>query len=620
MNKKQYHVFNEKNITKAANAVKNGMSYRKAEKKFGVPKSSIRRRVKNKQQNQYGRPPVFNNDEERKITECIALAVEWGFPLTSFDIRCIVKKMLDKNGLNEPRFKNNMPEIKWIKGFLKRQSEELKGRLCKNIKRATAGVTPEVIESYFSELAISLKDVSPEAIINYDETSIQDDPGKSKVIVKRKCKRPERIMDFSKSNFSVMFAGTASSIALPPYIVYKADNMYNTWTEGGPVGARFNRSKSGWFEGALFEDWFMSIALPYFKKLGDVPKAIIGDNLSSHLSVGILEACIKYNIRFILLPPNSTHLCQPLDLAFFSPLKTTWRKQLTEWKEKFKGTIRKDQFARLLKKTFDQIESNIPANLKAGFLKSGIFPLNKNKILVCLPKVSYESHDASNNSRAAWTTAFQEFLKETRTKETSVQPRKKKINITLGKSVSEGEFVEELKAIEEEKTKDSKERRGQKKGQNRIKSKCLKRQEKDNREKESNNGKKRKSFHDSISSNGDEDWSVLFDDEVAEEIDNETSQEQFLLECHRLDESYEQVDFEEMPSTSANEDDFVVVTVTYDSGSKKESRKQFIAKVIKKHSNGKMTVKYRIFSNVIRTFFTNFMCSKMKCGLQSGAD
>lgn len=41
-------------------------------------------------------------------------------------------------------------------------------------------------------------------------------------------------MDFYKSNFSVMFAATASGIALSPYIVYKADNPYNTWTERGP--------------------------------------------------------------------------------------------------------------------------------------------------------------------------------------------------------------------------------------------------------------------------------------------------------------------------------------------------------------------------------------------------
>lgn len=118
----------------------------------------------------------------------------------------------------------------------------------------------------------------------------------------------------------------------------------------------------------------------------------------------------------------------------------------------------------------------------------------------------------------------------------------------------------------------------------------------------SNNVKKRKidetsedsdvlSLHDGSSSIGEEDFSGLFNDEVAEEINKEIAQEQLVFKSSRLDEDYEQVDFEDMPSASVNENDFVVVIITYDSGSKKESRERFNGKVIKKH-NGKMTLKY----------------------------
>lgn len=185
-----------------------------------------------------------------------------------------------------------------------------------------------------------------------------------------------------------MFVGTASGVSLPPYIVYKAENLYDSWMEGGPAGTRYNKSKSGRFEGSLFEDWFKTIALPYLKNLGDCRKAIIGDNLASHISVNVLELCISNNIQFILLPPNSTHLCQPLDLAFFSPLKTAWRQQLTAWKMKYKGSVRKDQFPRLLKKSLDVLNDRTAQNLIAGFKKSGISPLNKHQVLENMPKVS----------------------------------------------------------------------------------------------------------------------------------------------------------------------------------------------------------------------------------------
>jgi len=61
-----------------------------------------------------------------------------------------------------------------------------------------------------------------------------------------------------------MFAGTASGYLLPPYVVYKAENLYDSWTEGEPKGTRYNRSKSGF--------------------PADIPKAMIDDNLASHIT------------------------------------------------------------------------------------------------------------------------------------------------------------------------------------------------------------------------------------------------------------------------------------------------------------------------------------------------
>lgn len=110
-----------------------------------------------------------------------------------------------------------------------------------------------------------------------------DDPGRQKAIVRGGCKRPERVLDSSKSSTSVMFAGTASGKLLLCYVVYKAEHLYDTWRQGGPIGTRYNRSKSGWFDGVILEDCFSKIALKYFKKYDrDAPKMLIGDNLASH--------------------------------------------------------------------------------------------------------------------------------------------------------------------------------------------------------------------------------------------------------------------------------------------------------------------------------------------------
>ena len=60
--------------------------------------------------------------------------------------------------------------------------------------------------------------------------------------------------------------------------------MYDSWTVGGPEGAKYNRSKSGWFDQVLFTDWLRKVAIPHFKSLPrDDRKVMIGDNLASHI-------------------------------------------------------------------------------------------------------------------------------------------------------------------------------------------------------------------------------------------------------------------------------------------------------------------------------------------------
>ena len=100
-----------------------------------------------------------------------------------------------------------------------------------------------------------------------------------------------------------MFAIAADGTLLPPYVVYKAKHSYEGWTEGGIEGSRYNRSMSGWFDSELFEDWFKTLALPYFRKLNG-PKVLIGDNLNSHLTNSVIQECENNEIKFILLPPN----------------------------------------------------------------------------------------------------------------------------------------------------------------------------------------------------------------------------------------------------------------------------------------------------------------------------
>lgn len=100
-------------------------------------------------------------------------------------------------------------------------------------------------------------------IVNYDETSLTDDPGKQ-VLCRRCSKRVGSIINSSKFATPVMMAITPAEQLLPPYVVYKSVQLYPTWIEGSPDGTMYNRTKSGWFDYPTGESWFDRILLPYF--------------------------------------------------------------------------------------------------------------------------------------------------------------------------------------------------------------------------------------------------------------------------------------------------------------------------------------------------------------------
>lgn len=411
---------------------------RQASQFYGIPRSTINNKLKNRFDKHPGRQTVFSQNEEKVVCAHIMKLSEYGFPITEYDLRCIMKSYLDKRGQKVGQFKknDNMPGYEWCKSFIKRHTE-ITTRICSNIKRERAAIDETIINNYFDNLEQSINDIPAQNIWNYDETNLSDDPGTTKVLCKKGSKYIERILNSSKACTSLMLCGNATGELMPLYIVYKADHLWSTWTEGGPEKCRYNRSKSGWFDTAIFEDWFFSLLLPRLKRQEGV-KVLIGDNLSSHINISVIEACEENNIRFVCLPPHSTHLTQPLDVAYFHPMKVAWRKILQNWRKTSHGqktsTLQKDQFPKLLKVLTEALMESKGENLVSGFRKCGIVPLNRNQVLDRIPKRNLQVTDISD--------AFLNALAERR--ETAAKPnqmrKRKKLNVEAGKSICLEQF------------------------------------------------------------------------------------------------------------------------------------------------------------------------------------
>lgn len=203
--KKPLVKYTDDRINSALEGKTSGMSYRDCSKKYGIPVTVLHRHNKFKELNPgknikpQGGQTILSKNVEQLIVESLITCSSWGYPLTTLDLRTIVKSYLDTKGTNIKKFKYNMRGIDFAMCFLRRHRDTLSQRLCQNIKKSRTQVSRKDINEYFNNLEHSLNNIPPSNILNYDETNLSDDQERIKVISKRGCKYPERVMNHSKS-------------------------------------------------------------------------------------------------------------------------------------------------------------------------------------------------------------------------------------------------------------------------------------------------------------------------------------------------------------------------------------------------------------------------------------
>jgi hypothetical protein len=125
--------------------------------------------------------------------------------------------------------------------------------------------------------------------------------------------------------------------------------------------------------GWVFQD------LPVCRPPPALQKGVDRDNLYSHLSTKVIDACRENNIEFVCLPPNATENMQQLDVGFFAQMKGAWHNQLWDYKQK-------DPNAILLRKTeFPKELKELVHGLPSAFHKCGLYPLNRLEVLNRIP-------------------------------------------------------------------------------------------------------------------------------------------------------------------------------------------------------------------------------------------
>ena len=177
----------------------------------------------------------------------------------------------------------------------------------------------------------------------------------------------------SKGQITTLACASASGHTIPPMHVFPGIRFSYNPLEGSVDGAFFGKSDNGWITQELFNGWLTKHFVRCIPP--ERPICLLVDGHSSHIDLETSKSCRDNNIYLYCLPPHSSHITQPLDVGFFSPLKVAWKREVINYNSEHPGaTVSKTSFARVFRKAY---LSTVKADtLINAFRHAGIYPPN----------------------------------------------------------------------------------------------------------------------------------------------------------------------------------------------------------------------------------------------------
>ena len=206
----------------------------------------------------------------------------------------------------------------WWDGFKKRHPTlSLRTAVPLSVARAAA-MDRETLDLYYDILESTLKDNdlldSPCAIFNCCETGMPLHSKSPKVVSHVKEKNPSYMLyvtSETKKQVTVLACASAAGQCIPPFVIFDRKTLSPELAKGEVHGTGYGLSSNGWIDQELFLNWFLHHFLAYAPSIR--PLLLLMDGHLSHFCPDFIKIAAEEKVLVFVLPPNTTHLCQPLD-------------------------------------------------------------------------------------------------------------------------------------------------------------------------------------------------------------------------------------------------------------------------------------------------------------------
>ncbi|KAK8012204.1 hypothetical protein PG989_000464, partial [Apiospora arundinis] len=372
--------YTEKELQEALDCIANGTPIKQAAREYGIPESTLRSRLQGHQSRSEGAADLqsLSPDQEKHLASWIIAQQSLGLPPTHAQVREFAERILRAQGDPNPVGK------KWLQSFVRR-NPVIKVLRARDIdSKRINGASVEVIRSWFQRLEQpDIQEIKPANRYNMDEAGVLEGIGSNGLVIRSTENRPIRKKQpGSKAWTSFIECISALGRTIPPLVIFK-----------GPFrGWQFTATENGWITDEKAVEWLEKVFIP--NTAPEDPseyRLLIIDGHGSHTTTDFIYLCFRHRIRLLFLPPHTSHVLQPLDLAVFSPLKTAYRKVLGNANQfSNSAVIGKQYFLQCCRKARSEALSG--QSIRSGWRAAGLWPnINRGSDIVwSAPRKSVE--------------------------------------------------------------------------------------------------------------------------------------------------------------------------------------------------------------------------------------
>ncbi|KDN69817.1 putative transposase [Colletotrichum sublineola] len=379
--------YTEDELQRALAEVRGGCPIREAARKWGIPYQSLQHRYHRRQSRNaaFIHRQHLSQIQEDKLAAYICLQASLGRPINHQQVKGLAERMM---GDGQRRIGK-----KWMRRFLRRNPSIGTRRSRAIDARRWAAHQPEVIQDFFHRLGsiTAIQDIHPSNRWNMDETGIMEGKGANRLVLGSAAsryiqKKAARIPGMDIYHRSIQTQWFPSNLS-----------RYDGW--------HFTYSNNGWTTDRTALEWLEKVFIPgTMPEDPDAARLLVLDAHQSHISVDFMWKCWQHQIYLLFLPPHSSAVLQPLDVAVFGPLKQAYRKEVRYLDDWITDSTIAGKRA-FLECYLKAREASITIqNIKAGWKATGLWPVSIRRPLSSslVTKAQQTSQQTSQPSSQQW--------------------------------------------------------------------------------------------------------------------------------------------------------------------------------------------------------------------------